>query len=328
VTASIGTICVRMALGLALILPLKGIEPAAAQTGFPSRPVTIVVNFTPGGPLDIMARSVAQDMAAALGQPVVVDNRAGAGGVIGANVVAKSAPDGHTILFSIDTPFTVGPSLGQKLPFALTDFKPLLVLAVSGLAMGTHPGLGLATAPQFVAKGKASDVTFASGGNGSPGHLAAAILREKASIKAVHVPYKGNAQAVGAVVAGEVNAGVLATPGMLPHIQASRITPILVTSRARSPLLPQVPTAAEAGLPDVELEVLYVALVQAATPDPVVQRLTTALQAAMAKPELQGRLVQLDLNPAQETGAAVTARLDATRDRYAGTIKAAGMTAD
>lgn len=327
-TASIGTICVRMALGLALILPLRGIEPAAAQTSFPSRPITIVVNFTPGGPLDIMARSLAQDMTAALGQPVVVDNRAGAGGIIGANVVAKSAPDGHTILFSIDTPFTVGPSLGQPLPFALADFKPLVALAVSGLAMGTHPSLGLATAQQFVAKGKASDVTFASGGNGSPGHLAAAILREKAGIKAVHVPYKGNAQAVGAVVAGEVNAGVLATPGMLPHIQASRITPVLVTSRARSPLLPQVPTAAEAGLPDVELEVLYVALAPAATPDPVVRQLTAALQAAMAKPELQARLVRLDLNPTQEAGAAVTARLDVTRERYAGTIKAAGMKAD
>ncbi len=316
----------RVALGL--ILCLGGIAPAAAQTGFPSRPVTIVVNFTPGGPLDIIARSVAQDMAAALGQPFVVDNRAGAGGAIGANVVAKGAADGHTILFSIDTPFTVGPSLDPKPPFVLADFKPLVLLAVSGLALGTHPSLGITTAPQFIAKGRSGDMTFASGGNGSPGHLAAAILREKAGIKTIHVPYKGNAQAVGAVVAGEVNAGVLATPGMLPHMQANRIVPVLVTSRVRSALLPQVPTAAEAGLPDVEIEVSYVAMVPAATPEPVVQRLTAALLAAMAKPELQSRLAQLDLHPTQDTGSAVATHLDATRERYAGPIKAAGMKAD
>jgi tripartite-type tricarboxylate transporter receptor subunit TctC len=301
-------------------------QPSAA--GFPSKPVRIVVNFPPGGPSDLMARAIGERLTTALKQPFVVDFRAGAAGNIGADAAAKAAPDGYTMLFCIDTTFTANPTLYPSMPFKPGDLKPLVMIATSGLTFGAHPSLGVSTVAEFLAKARGQETTFSNAGNGSPGHLAASILADKEGLKVVTVPYKGNTPAVLALVSGEVQAGILATPGLMPHVQAGKVKPLAVTSRKRSPLAPEVPTVIEAGLPQLEFEVLYLAMVPAATPEPIAAILQREIVAALAVPEVRDKLTRLDLDVIGETGPGVAERLARLRERYAATIRATGMKAD
>lgn len=298
---------------------------ASAQNAWPARPVRFVNNFPPGGPSDLIARSIADVLAKQTGQPFIVDNKAGAAGNIGADVVAKAPADGSTILFGIDSTFTINPHIYTSMPFKPADFKPVMVLASSGLLVGAHPGTGFRTLQDLVNAGKARGVSFSSAGSGSPGHLAAEMFTEATGMKITHVPYKGNTPAVTAVLAGEVDAGVLATPGMLPHVKAGKITALAVTSRKRSQLAPEVPTVAEAGLPQLEQEVLYLCMVPAATPEPVVQAITKAVSEALARPDVRQRLDVLDLHYEGLTGAAAARRLAELSERYGKVIRATGM---
>jgi tripartite-type tricarboxylate transporter receptor subunit TctC len=301
---------------------------AFAQGAFPTKPVKFIVTFPPGGPSDIMARLLADKLQASLKQPFVVENRPGAGGNVGTQAVASGPADGYTVLFGIDTTFTVNPTIYPSLPFRLDDLKPLMLIGSSGLAVGVHPSLGVSSMAELIASGKAKPLLFSSGGNGSPGHLAAAILAEKTGAKVEHIPYKGNTPAVMAVVSGEVQAGILATPGFLPHVQSGRVKALAVTSRQRSPLAPNVPTVAEAGVPAVDVEVLYLATVRAATPDAIVTVLQNAMKEALAQPDIKERLTKLDIAVLGETSPAVAERLAIIRARYAPTIKAVGMKID
>lgn len=298
---------------------------AAHAQAWPTKPVRIVNNFPPGGPSDMIARSVADVLQNQLKQPFVVDNRAGASGNIGADAVAKAPADGHTVLFGIDTTFTVNPHIYKGMPFKPSDLRPVMVMASSGLLVGVHPSTGFKTLQDLVAAGKTRPVTFSSAGSGSPGHLAAEMFTDAAGLKVTHVPYKGNTPAVTAVLSGEVNGGVLATPGMLPHVKAGKITPLAVTSRKRSTLAPDVPTVAEAGLPQLEQEVFYIAMVPAATPEPVVQAIQKAMGDALARPDVRARLEGLDLHYEGLTGAAAGKRLADLSDRYGKVIRATGM---
>lgn len=299
--------------------------PAFAQGSWPAKPVKIVNNFPPGGPSDTIARSVADVLQQQLKQPFVAENRAGASGNIGADAVAKAAADGHTVLFGIDTTFTVNPHIYKGLPFKPADLRPVMVMASSGLLVGVNPSTGFRSLQDLVAAGKARPVTFSSAGSGSPGHLAAEVITDAAGVKITHVPYKGNTPAVTAVLSGEVDAGVLATPGMLPHVKAGKITALAVTSRKRSTLAPEIPTVAEAGLPQLEQEVLYVAMVPAATPEPVVQALQKHLADALARPDVRARLQNLDLFYEGLTGAAASRRMADLSERYGKVIRATGM---
>lgn len=300
--------------------------PAAlAQSRFPERPVKLIVNFPPGGPLDILARTLGEKMQGSLGQPMVVENKPGAGGNIGADLAAKSAADGYTVLVTIDTPFTINPGIYKSLPFKPGDMKPLMTITSSGLMIGTHPGVGAATLAEFIAKGRSEPLTFANAGNGSPGHMAAAILSNATGVKTNHIAYRGNAPAVLAIVSGEVQAGILATPGLLPQAKAGKITALAVTSPQRSELAPELPTVAQAGLKDLEFEVLYLAMVPAATPQPVVDVLVKAMGDALALPDVKARLSSLDMAVLNETGTAASERLARLRERYAKTIAATGM---
>jgi tripartite-type tricarboxylate transporter receptor subunit TctC len=300
---------------------------ARAEAPFPSKLITFVVNFPPGGPSDILARLVGTHVAQALGQPVIVENKPGATGAIGAAAVAKGVADGHTVLFAIDTTFTVTPTLQPGL-FDPTALKPVLVMVTSGSTLTVHPSVPAETAAALLALGRREPITFASGGNGSPGHLGAAILMARAGIQVVHVPYRGNTPAVLALVQGEAQAGVLATPGVLPHIQAGGLRALAVTSAARSALLPAVPSLGELGLPELQAETLFLAFVPTATPQPAVAVLAREMMRALERPEVRERLIQLDMTPAIETGPAVAARLAALRERYAAVIRTTGMTAD
>lgn len=301
---------------------------ALAQDAYPDKLVKIVVNFPAGGPLDIIARSVGNELQKTLKQTFVVENRPGAAGNIGADQVAKSKPDGYTVLFTIDTPLTVNPHIYKSMPFTPQDFRPVVIVSSSGLLVGVHPRTGLKTLPDLVAAGKSKGVSFASAGGGSPGHLAAEVFRDATGMQILHVPYRGNAPAVNATLSGEVDGGVLATPGMMPHVKAGKITALAVTSRQRSVLAPDVPTVAEAGHPEFVQEVLYMAMVPAATPQTVVDTLVKAMEGALAQPEFRQRLGTLDMFPEGLAGAAASKRLQDLSERYGRVIKATGMTAE
>ncbi|MDQ6679384.1 MAG: tripartite tricarboxylate transporter substrate binding protein [Pseudomonadota bacterium] len=301
---------------------------AQAQGAYPDKPVKFITNFPAGGPLDILGRTLAVPLQAELKQPFVVDNRPGAGGNIGADAVAKSAADGYTVLLSIDSPFTINPHVYASMPFGPSDLKPLMIFSSSGLTFGIVPDLDAKTLPDFIALAKKREMNFSSAGNGSPGHIAAEIFAKETGVKIVHVPYKGNAPAVAALLGKEVQAGILATPGLAPHVQAGKVKALAVTGRQRSPALPEVPTVAELGLPQLEFEVLYLAMVPAATPGPVVEKLRGALRTALATPEVKSRLANLDMIALGETGKAAADRIEANKLHYGAIVKATGMKAD
>ena len=253
---TVGRCFQRLVAALAFAISLA----ANAQPAFPAGPVKIINAFPAGGPSDIISRLVAEKMSAALKQPFIVDNKPGAGGGVAADQVARAPADGYTLLTGIDTTFTVNPSIYRSMPFKPEDFKPLMIMASSGLMVAVHPSLGVKTLAELVAKGKTQTLSFSSGSNGSPGHLAAAILGDAAGIKVLHVPYKGNSPAVLALLSGEVQAGILATPGLLPHVQAGKITALAVTSHKRSLVAPDLPTVAEAGPPKISEPIIAIRL--------------------------------------------------------------------
>ena len=319
----------RRSLGWAVLSPLAKLLlfatlPAAAQ-GLPAGPIKIVNAFPPGGPSDIISRLLAEKMQATLKLNVVVENKPGAGGNIAADLVARSPADGATIMSGIDTTFTINPGIYRSMPFKLEELKPLMIMASSGLLLGANPSLGAKTLKELLDKGKSTPLNFSSGSNGSPGHLAAAILSDATGVKITHIPYKGNSPAVMAVLSGEVQAGVLATPGMIPHVQAGKINALAVTSRKRSPLAPDVPTTAEAGVKELQVEVLYLTMVPAATPEPVMALLRKAMADALAQPDVKAQLAKLDLFVEGETGKAAEDMLSSQRERYGRIIKATGM---
>ncbi len=298
--------------------------PAWAQS-YPSKPIKFITNFPAGGPADFLARSVGEYITTQSKQAVVVENKSGAGGNIGADFVVKSPADGYTVLFGIDTTFTVNPYIYKNMAFKPADLRPIMVMVSSGLLVGAHPSTGFKTIKDLIAQGKGKGLNFSSAGSGSPGHLAAEIFMDAAGITIQHVPYKGNTPAVTAVLAGEVDAGVLATPGMLPHVKTGKITALAVTSRQRSRSAPEIPTVAEAGLKDLELEVLYIAMVPAATPEPVVQWLQKAFTDALNRTDKQTQLASMDLFYEGLIGVDAVKRLSDQSQRYGRVVKSTGM---
>jgi len=309
-------------------LSALGASAALAQPAYPAKPVTFVTNFPPGGPADILARSVGAVLQETLKQPFVVDNKPGAGGNVGAAAVAKAPADGHTVLFGIDTTFTINPHLYPAMPFKPGDLKPVVIMASSGLLLGVNPATGIKTFGDLLSQGRQKTLNFSSAGNGSPGHLAASILSSSTPVKTSHIPYRGNTPAVTAVLSGEVDGGILATPGMLPHVQSGKITALAVTSAKRSQLAPKLPTVAELGLKSLEQEVLYLVMVPAATPDAVVQTLAKGITDALQRTDVKERLKSLDLFYEGQTGAAAAKRLTDMSARYGQIVRATSMKAD
>ena len=302
---------------------------AFAQTApWPNKPVKFINSFPPGGPSDILARAVGDVLQKQFNQAFVVENKAGASGNVGADVVAKSAPDGYTLLWGIDTTHTINPHIYKVMPFKDADLKPLVVISSSGLLLGVHPGTGIKSVKDFMQTARERSLNFSSGGNGSPGHLWVNMANLSASKRLVHIPYRGNSPAVMAVVAGEVDGGTLATPGMLPQVKGGKINALAVTSSKRSRLAPEVPTVAEAGFKDLESEVLYVVMAPGNTPEPLMQTMAKAITDAMARPEQQARLSDLDMAYEGLTGSAAAARLKKLSDQYGRIIRATGMKVD
>ncbi len=319
--------CRRACLTASLALGLCA-AGLAQSPAWPSKPVRFVNSFPPGGPSDILARAVGDVLQKQFNQPFVVENRPGAAGNVGADAVAKSAADGHTLLWGIDTTHTVNPHIYNAMPYKESDLKPVAILSSSGLLLGVHPGTGIRHAQDFLRKARSESLNFSSGGNGSPGHLWVNMVNIGAATRLVHVPYRGNSPAVMAVVSGEVQGGTLATPGMLPQVKAGKITPLAVTSAQRSALAPDVPTVAEIGLPDLQSEVHYVVMAPGTTPEPLMQQLSQAILTVMQSPELQARLKQLDMTYLGLSGREARNRLVKLHDQYGRVIRATGMKVD
>lgn len=277
-------------------LTLCGIDTAAvAQTVYPVKPITMVVTYPPGGGADAMARLIAPKMGEALGQPVVIDNKPGAGGQIGASAVAKAAPDGYTLMLDASS-FAVNPSLYPKLPYdSMKAFKPVGVVALFPnvvLVNANFPAKNMAELAAMARKSKDA-VSYASSGNGSAQHLAGALFESAAKVDMVHVPYKGGGPALNDVIGGQVPLFFGNLASTLQHVQSGKLKALAVTSGKRSAILPEVPTLSEAGLKGAEIYEWNAVFAPANTPEPVMAKLAAAFQQALESPEVKARVAQL-----------------------------------
>jgi len=284
----------RFARGIfAALVGLAACTAVAADPAYPTRPVRFIVPFAPGGSTDTLARTLAQRLSDALGQQVVVDNRSGGNGNIGTEIVARAAPDGHTIVLGYIANLGIGPSLYAKLPFdPVKDFAPVTLLAVAPNILVAHPSVPVKNVRELVAYAKANPqkVNYASAAVASLGHLAGELLNSSAGIQMQHVPYKGSGQAVIDLLAGQVQVMVSGMSSVMPHIRGGKLRPLAVTGSQRSPATPDVPTIAEAGYPGFEASAWYSVMAPAGTPKPVVMRLNGEILRALKIPEVRDRL--------------------------------------
>jgi len=255
---------------------------------YPSKPIRLVVGFPPGGAADFVARTFQEPLGRALGQPVVVDNRPGAGSSIAAEHVAKSTPDGYTVLIASPSSILVNPLLTPSSGFQPSrDLAPVSKVSSSPLVVAVNPAVGVSSLQELIALARKNPgkLNFASSGNGSAPHLAAVLFQRLAAVEIVHVPYKGGAPAVQSVLAGDTQLVFATPPSVLPLVQAGRLRALAVTSRNRTPLVPGVPGMAEAGLPDYEISFWYGFFVPAGTPPEVLRKLFAATEQVLKLPE-------------------------------------------
>jgi tripartite-type tricarboxylate transporter receptor subunit TctC len=268
---------------------LLSISCFAAQA-WPTKPVRLIVAYPPGGGIDVLARQLADKLTAVWGQPVVVENRPGANTIVATDAVAKAAPDGHTVLMTTDATFSINPHLYAKLPYdAQRDFAPVTMLVLLQQLLVAHPSLPANTVPELVAlaKAKPGAINYASYGSGSQPHLAGEMLKNKAGIDLVHVPYKGISLAVPAVMAGEVQLTFAGIATSMPQLKAGRIKALAIGGASRSPLLPQVPTFTELGLAEVETHAWFGLFLPAGSPKDAVTRIHQDTKSIVEEPEFR-----------------------------------------
>jgi tripartite-type tricarboxylate transporter receptor subunit TctC len=268
---------------------------------YPKRTVRVVAPFSPGGATDVLARLVSQKLTERWGQNALVDNRPGAGGHIGADYVAKSAPDGYTLLVA-GTPHAIGVSLYRKLPYNMVrDLTPINRFATYPSAIAVHPSLPVRTVKELIALAKArpGELNFGSAGSGSPNHLAMELFKTMAKVNMVHIPYKGGSgQMVGDLLAGQVQLASIGLPPAMPFVKAGKLRVIAVTGAKRSPLLPNTPTVSEAGLPGFEVTSWYGMFAPAGLPRDLTMKLNKDIAAVLTTPEMTKRLASLGADPA------------------------------
>ena len=303
----------------------------AQSDAYPSRPVRIIVTVPPGGAADFIARLVGTKMAESLGQPVLVENRAGASGTIAADAVAKSAPDGYTLLQNSITTHGIGPHLYAKLPYdSIRDFAPITMLARLPLIMTVNAGVKANTAQEFVALAKAQPgkFGFASSGNGGAPHMAGELFRSATGADLLHVPYKGSGPAVADLVSGQVQVMFDGAPSLLPHIRSGKLRAIGAASAQRNRLLPEVPTFAEAGFPGVDVALWYGMLAPAATPPAIIARLNAEILKALNAPDVRERFAAQGTEAMGGTPGEAAAFIRSEIERWGPVVKKAGVKAD
>jgi tripartite-type tricarboxylate transporter receptor subunit TctC len=283
-------IAAALVAGLGLVVTLT---ESTAQSGYPNKPVRLIVGFAPGGSTDIVGRIVAQRLGERLGQTVVVENKAGAGGTIGADATAKSAPDGYTLTLGTTSTHAIAAGAYSKLSYdPVADFTPISLVAITPYLLVVNPQVKANNLAEFVtlAKSQPGKLNYASAGNGTATHLAMELLKDAAKIDLVHIPYKGNAPADAAILAGEVQAVFGSMPALLQNTKANKVRPLAVGTAARSPALPEVPTVAEQGYPGFEAALWLGVMGPANLPKDIVDRLHKEIAAIVATPEFKSAM--------------------------------------
>jgi tripartite-type tricarboxylate transporter receptor subunit TctC len=313
----------------AALLALAGAAPAAADN-YPSKPIKLVVPYPAGGTADILARVIGQQLWSRLGQPVVVENRPGAGTAIGAEAVAKAEPDGYTLLMGTVSSHAMNPSITRVDYDPIKDFTPVAGVASVPFVLVVSPSTPAQSVGELIAlaKSKPGEINYASAGNGTSNHLAGELFRSMAGIDIVHVPYRGSAPALSDVIAGHVQMMFDLAATALPQVRAKTVRALGIASRARSPLAPDLPTIAEAGLPGFEASAWFGIFGPAGLPSAVADKLRTEIDAALKSPEVRERLTEQASDPLTfETSAAFAAFVKAERERWGKLIRDAKITA-
>jgi tripartite-type tricarboxylate transporter receptor subunit TctC len=309
---------------------LAGSGSAFAQA-YPAKPIRFVVPYPAGGPLDTVARLLAQKVGESVKQPVVVENRAGAGGNIGADHVAKSAPDGYTLLMGAVATHAINPSLYRQVPYdPVRDFVAVTMIASTPNVLVVHPSIPAANVREFIAHAKANPgkLNFGSGSTGSAGHLAGELFKTLAGVDMAHIPYKGAAPAMQDLIAGRLQLMFDNYASANAQVKAGKVKALAVTTARRSSLAPELPTVAESGLPGFDISTWFGLLVPARTPPEIVERLHAEFTRALAAPDVREKVVGLGAEPVGDRPEEFAAFIRAEAAKYAKVIKASGATAD
>ena len=302
------------------------VQPSLAQS-WPVKPVRIIVPFPPGGGLDLFARLVAAQMQDRLGQQIMVENRSGASGMIGAESVAKAAPDGYTVLFSTAAEIAINQSLYRNMPYdPIRDFAPASYASHAALLFSVHPSIPALSVRQMIelAKQKPGELTYASAGTGSVHQLAGELLKTIAGLNIIHVPYKGAGPAVIDMVGGQVSMGFSALPSSLPHARSGKLRPLAVTSRKRSDAAPDIATFVELGFRQIDIVSWYGVLAPSRTSADIVIRLSTEVNAAASRPEIKAKLLQQGIDVIGTTPDEFGRFIQSEVARYANIIRESG----
>jgi len=305
------------------------VASAAAQQ-FPSRPIRFVMAYPPGGSSDVLARPIANELTKSLGQPVLLEYKPGGGSTIGADFIAKSPPDGHTIVLLL-TAHAINATLMPKLPYdTLKDFAPITLAAVAPLVVEVNAQSPIRTLRDLIDAAKAGKgkLNYASAGPGNTSHLAVELFKMTVGVDMTHVPYKGSGPAITAILAREVDLMFDALGSSLPQIQAGKFRAIAVTTATRAAVLPNVPTVQESGVPDFDVSVWYGVFAAAGTPQPIVQKLNAEIVRAMNVPEVKERIEASGYQVVGSTPAALDAHVKSEIARWAKVIKTAGVTVE
>jgi tripartite-type tricarboxylate transporter receptor subunit TctC len=299
----------------------------AAAPAYPSRPIRLLVPFAPGGGSDTLARILSSKMSDSMGQSWVIDNRGGAGGSIAAETVARAEPDGHTVFIALSTVITVNPSL-YKLSFSVErDLQPVVLLAGAQYILVLNPSVPAKTVTEFVAlaKQKPGSLNYASGGIGTPLHLAAELMKKRAGIVLTHVPYKGGGQAAASVLAGETQVLFGSVASSLPHVKSGRLRALATTGPKRAKVAPELPTIAESGYPGFDVSTWYSLLVPAKTPKDIAGRIHAEALKALQHPDVQTAMARQGMEIESGGAAEVAARIKSETAMWAAVIKDAGI---
>jgi tripartite-type tricarboxylate transporter receptor subunit TctC len=306
---------------LGLGLGLGAASSAQAQASWPDKPVRMVLPFPPGGPSDIVMRLAAEKMQATLKQTIVIENKAGAGGNLGAADVARAAADGYTWLWATDTLVTVNPHVYKQPGFKPEDLMPVTIGTQFNQTLVCNPALGVKTLEELAAKAKATKLSYASGGAGVPGHLSMELLQHMAGFEMSHVPYKGPAPATQDVLGNQVPCGLLAGPTVLPHVKSGKLVALAVSGSKRSPTLPEVPTIAEAGVAGYAADFSLVMYAPKGTPETIVARMRQAFVDALRTPDVSEKLRSSDQTVVGHTAAQSAAILAAESKKWGEVVR-------
>lgn len=319
----------RKSAGLAVLLLMSSV--AWAQQAYPTRPVRLIVPYPPGGPTDIIGRTINDRLGKRLGQQVVVDNRAGAATVIGADIAAHSPADGYTLLLATITTLAVNPALKAKLPYhPERDFAPVSMLAAQPYLLVEHPGVPANSVSQLIAYAKTQPgkLSFASAGIGAGAHLAAELFKHMAQIDVVHIPYKGSSPAMTDVIGGRCAYMFAGISAAQPHTLSGKLRALAVSTAKRSAALPEIPTIAESGLPGYHMNTWNSLVVPRGTPAAIIQRLNNEVVGILNEPEVKERLKQQGIDPDPGTPAQLAAHIKSEVARFDSLIKAIGLTVE